>query len=54
MVQDGRKKRKHESIYAQEAYESGVSVEGMDIRLQLWNETNMTTPSAFPSIKIGY
>jgi hypothetical protein len=46
MAENGRKQRKNTINSVQIAYEGGITVEDMQIRLQLVNETNITTPSA--------
>jgi hypothetical protein len=48
MAKNGRRQRKHVLNSAQVTYEGGISVEDMQIRLQLSNETNMATSSAPP------
>jgi hypothetical protein len=48
MAENGRKQRKYALPNVQMAYEGGVTVEEMQIRLQLANETNIATPSAPP------
>jgi hypothetical protein len=48
MAENGRRQRKYALPNAQIAYEGGISVEDMQIRLQLANETNMATSSAPP------
>ncbi|KAJ6000918.1 Transposase Tan1 [Penicillium waksmanii] len=48
MAENGRKQRKNAINSVQIAYEGGITVEDMQIRLQLVNETNIATPSAPP------
>jgi hypothetical protein len=48
MAENGRKLRKQALSSVQIPYEGGITVEDMQIRMQLANETNMATPSAPP------
>lgn len=48
VAENGRKQRKAAISSVQIAYEGGITVEDMQIRLQLTNETNIATPSAPP------
>jgi hypothetical protein len=48
MAENARKQRKYTKPSTQLAYEGGITVEDMQIRLQLAHETNIATPSAPP------
>jgi hypothetical protein len=48
MVENRRKQHKNAINSVQIAYKGGITVEDMQIRLQLVNETNIATPSAPP------